>query len=117
MVYKLGNIDDLKILPSPLDDNTFRNIYELVSVLTHEYGADRNVDTDDGGYVLYAPKGTNVEEIKAYFDYTKNAIEYVNRSVDICCAFYLLNNDFSVVIIMSTADAPDEIKEAFEEGY
>ena len=116
MVYKLGNVKDLAAIPS-IEDDTYKALYKYLNILESEYGKDRDLDKDDGGYVLYAPKGTNVEEIKAYFDYTKNAIEYVNRSVDICCAFYLLNNDFSVVIIMSIADAPDEIKEAFEEGY
>jgi len=116
MVYKLGNISDMAMLPS-VDDNTYRNIYEFVSVLEHEYGCDRNIDTDDGGYVLYATPGTTAEEIKVYFDYSANTIEWVNTSGDILCALYLLNNDYSVTIIMSRSDAPDEITKAIVEGY
>lgn len=49
MVYKLGNTSDLASLPST-DPVTLQNLYELTSVLTNEYGDDRNeVDylTDD----------------------------------------------------------------------
>jgi hypothetical protein len=116
MVYKLGNTSDLASLPST-DPVTLQNLYELTSVLTNEYGDDRNIDTDDGGFVLYAPPGTPAKEVKASFDYTKHPLEYVNRSGPICCAFYLLNNEFAVTIVMSITDAPIEITDAFEEGY
>ena len=104
MVYNLGNTSALASLPST-DPVTLQNLYELTSVLTNEYGDDRNIDTDDGGFVLYAPPGTPAKEVKASFDYT------------ICCAFYLLNNEFAVTIVMSITDAPIEITDAFEEGY
>ena len=116
MIHKLGNVSDLERLPYA-DPVTMRNLYELTSVLTNEYGEDRNIDTDDGGYVIYAPPGSAAEEIKACFDYTKHTVEYVNRDHGICCAFYILNNEFTVTIVMSIADAPTEITDAFEEGY
>ena len=54
MVYKLGNYRDMESLPS-LDSTTEDILYSYTSVLSYEYGEDRNVDIDDGGYVLYAP--------------------------------------------------------------
>lgn len=116
MVYKFGNTSDLASLPST-DPVTLQNLYELTSVLTNEYGDDRNIDTDDGGFVLYVTPGTPAEEVKASFDYTKYPLEYVNRFGPICCAFYFLNNEFAVTIVMSITDAPIEITDAFEEGY
>ena len=113
MIYKLANISDMAMLPS-LDDISYTNVYEFVSVLEQQYGVDRNIDADDGGYVLYVSKGTNCEEIKAFFDYSKNTIEYVNRFDDILCAVYLLNNDYAVVIILSADDAPSEITNEIE---
>ena len=120
MVYKLANTSDLETLS--LDDTVTRDVLlEFTSVLTSEYGADRNVDTDDGGYVLYAAPGTTPEELKQWFDYSTHTIEYVNRefraSPPLCCAMFLLNNDFSVVIVMSIEDAPVEIVDNFEAGY
>lgn len=111
MIYKLGNISDLIMLPS-LDENTYKNIYEFVSVLTYHYGEDRDIDHDDGGYILYVPKGTDINEVNEFFDYTNNTIEYVNKNGSVLCAMYCLDNDYAVVIIVSYDDAPiDFIKE------
>ncbi len=120
MVYKSGNVSDLLKLNS-VDDTTYNVLYELTSVLTNEYGKDRNIDEDDGGYVLYATPGTKAEEIKAFFDYSAHEIEYVNRFLKaqppICTAFYILNNEFVVTIVVSIEDAYKEIIENFEEEY
>lgn len=120
MVYKLGNLSDLDALPS-LDARTYANLFELTSVLSSEYGIDRDINHDDGGYVLYAPPSTDPEEVKKIFDYSAHPIEYVNRDLNavppICTAFFLLSNEFAVTIVMSIADAPAEITSAFEEGY
>lgn len=120
MVYKLGNLSDLEKLPS-LDARIQANLYELTSVLSSEYGTNRDVDRDDGGYVLYASPGTAPEEVKKIFDYSAHPIEYVNRDLNavppICTAFFLLSNEYVVVIVMSIAEAPVEIVEAFEEGF
>ncbi len=116
MVYKLGNYRDMESLPS-LDSTTEDILYSYTSVLSYEYGEERNVDTDDGGYVLYALPGTNSEELKAYFDYTKHTPEYVDKYGSICVAMYIIHNEYAVVIVMSIADAPEEITKEFVEGY
>lgn len=120
MVYKLGNLKDLESLP-PMDKITYGVLWEFTSVLTNEYGENRDIDNDAGGFVLYATPGTSPEEIKAVFDFSAHTIEYVNRTLQaeppICSALYILNNDFAVVIVMSISDAPKEITDNFEEGY
>lgn len=116
MVYKLGNDKDMDTLP-PLDGKTEEIIYVYTSTLTYQYGEERNIDEDDGGVVFYAPPGTDCEEIKSYFDYTKHTPEYVDRYGSICVAMYITHNEYAVVIIMSIADAPDEIIKEFVEGY
>ena len=120
MVYKLANVADLKGVPVP-DQRSYDVLYELTSVLTNEYGSGRNVDTDDGGYVLYAAPGTPCEEVKAWFDYAAHTIEYVNRELKaafpLCIAMYIISNEYAVTIVMSIADAPKEITEEFEYGY
>ena len=108
MMYKIGNISDLEMLPM-LDDATLELLYHHARVLTHEYGANRNIDTSDGGFILFATSGTSREELKAFFDTSAYTPECVNTYGSLCEAIYLLNNDFAVVIIMSIADAPTEI--------
>ena len=120
MVYKLANISDLVALPD-MDPRIRSTLLEHTRVLTYEYGADRNVDTGDGGYVLYATPGTDPRELKTRFDYSAACIEYVNRdlhaSPPICSAVYILNNDYVVVIVMAIADAPPEIIKAIDPNY
>ena len=112
MVHKLANVSDLDKLPT-LDRKTKAVLYELTSVLTNEYGAERDVDYDDGGYVLYVTPGTSQEEIKRYFDYSAHQLEYANRewTVDtaICSAMYILNNERVIVLVLPVEDAPAEI--------
>ena len=108
MIYKIGNLADIESLPL-IDDTTLELLYHHASVLTHEYGENRNVDDSDGGYILYAVPGTSAEEVKAFFDFSKHTPEHVDRYGNLCEVVYLLNNDYAVVIIMSVADAPIEI--------
>ena len=116
MVYMLGNYTDMQSLPG-LDLKTEEILFSYTSVLSYEYGEDRNVDEADGGFVLYAPPGTDCEELKAYFDYTKHIPEYADRYGSICVAMYIIHNEYAVVIVMSIADAPEEITKEFVEGY
>ena len=108
MVYKIGNLADIESLPL-ISDVALELLYHHASVLTHEYGENRNVDTEDGGFVLYAVPGTSVERVKAFFDISKHRPEHVNTYGDLCEAVYILTNDYAVVVIMSISDAPTEI--------
>ena len=114
MVHKLGNRDDVEKL-SGLSPAVRKYLYEITGILTDEYGADRDIDDDDGGYVLYAEKGTSKEDIKKIFDYSEYDAEYVsyvkNTQKEVCSVLYILNNEFVVTIVMMTADAPKELLE------
>ena len=114
MVYKLGNISDVASIPFA-HEKACEICTQYARVLTTEYGEDRNIDTSDGGYILYATPGTSNEEIKAYFDHSKYTVEYVDVFGEVCSALYLLSNDYGVVIVMSVADAPIEIKKEMDE--
>ena len=92
-----------------INDVALELLCHHASVLTHEYGADRNIDDSDGGYILYAVPGTDAEELKAFFDVSKHTPEHVDQYDTLCEAVYLRNNDCLVVIIISLDDAPTEI--------
>ena len=117
MVYKIGNVSNLESIPIT-DSLTYDLLYHYARVLTYEYGEERNVDIDDGGYVLYALPHTKVEDIKAYFDYTKHTVESVDRFGSLISAMYILHNEFGITLIMSAEDAPIElIKEINSRRY
>ena len=108
MIYKIGTVADMKSIV--LEDNIAKQaVYKYATILTEEYGANRNVDKDDGGYILYATPGTKADDLKKLFDYTQNIVEFVDVDGGVCSAVYILSSDFGVVIVMSLADAPPEI--------
>ena len=108
MVYKIGNISDLESI-AITDANAYALLSQYARLLSYEYGEDRNVDTDDGGYVLYAAPGSSSEDIKAYFDYTKHVVESADRFGSLVVAMWIIHNEFVVLIVMSEDDAPIEI--------
>ena len=117
MVYKLANEKDMDALPILFID-TWAVVHAYVKALSTHYGADRNVDNDDGGYVLFAAPGTSLEEIKEVFDYTKCQVEYVtlHRYTEplICSAHYILHNEFTVTLVMALQDLPTEYLKELE---
>ncbi len=108
MVYKIGNIADLAKVDSA-DAETMSILSYYANALSTNYGENRNIDDDDGGYILYCPKGTTNIEIKACFDYSKYSLELLEVITSLCAAHYVLNNDYVVTIVLSADDIPEEI--------
>lgn len=108
MVYKIGSTADLANIAITVNE-ALQVIRHYAEILTTEYGADRNVDTDNGGYILYATPNTSYDEIKSLFDYTQYLAESVQISGNVCATVYILSNDYGVVIVMSANDTPPEI--------
>ena len=108
MIYKIGTVADLERIAFK-NDAAKQMVCRYTSILTEEYGADRDVDANLGGYILYATDGTDTEEIKAVFDYSVLLPEYVDICEKVCVAVFVISDDYGVVIVMSAADAPHEI--------
>lgn len=111
MIHKLGNIFDVNSL-THINLKVKEALLDYTSVLTNFYGADRDIDNDDGGYVLYCDKGTLPYDIKHYFDFSNNILEFANiiPDTEFCSAVYVINNDFTVVLVIHMNDIPDDIR-------
>ena len=110
MVFKLGTVEDMNKLPI-IESTIHEYIKYLLLVLDSEYGIDRDIDSNDGGYVVLVTENTGKDEIKEVFDYTKHTVEYVEIGETYSTAVYLLNNEYTVMLIMPTNELPDELKE------
>lgn len=118
MIYKLANPKDVdKILG--IDEPTRNTLLKYTKILSEEYGEERDVDNDYGGYVLYVPLGTPHQDLKDIFDYTgycAECVEYIEHSCPtMCVAVYVTSCDYGVVIVISPNDMPDEMKEYLDE--
>lgn len=102
MVYKLGHEAEISSLPFPVSGELYDNLLEFLLVLDNEYGSDRNVEQDDGGYVLFCTPGTTDNEIQRYFDFNGFISDWVTSILhdpDYCAALYFLREDYVVVLI------------------
>ena len=109
MVYKLGTIDDMKILPQ-LEPSLRDYIKYLLLVLNTEYGTDRDIENNDGGYVVFVTENTGKDKIKEVFDYTRHTVEYVEIGEAYSTAVYMLNNEYTVMLIIPTEELPEELR-------
>ena len=113
MVYKLGTAGDMSTLASVTVPAAVRRaLMEDLAILDREYGTERNIDTSDGGFLLYCTPGTKPTEVKSFFDPGKHIPEWaepVRGEPAYTMALYLLNNDFAVELIVATQDAENII--------
>ncbi|EJT6493614.1 hypothetical protein JJB75_07855 [Clostridium perfringens] len=80
-----------------------RSISEIIEILNENYGENRNVDKDLGGYVLVVESVEDVKELKNGMlkeilpEYTDEII--CSEGVNYTSSLFLLSSDFSVVVI------------------
>lgn len=80
-----------------------KNISETINILNENYGENRDVDKDLGGYVLVVENIEDVKELKNGMlkdilpEYTDEII--CSEGVNYTSSLFLLSSDFSVVVI------------------
>ena len=118
MIYKLANPKDVDKIYG-IDEPTRNTLIKYTKILSEEYGEERDVDNDYGGYVLYVPLGTNTDDLKDVFDYTEygaECVEFIENSKPVMCVIvYVTSCDYGVVIVISPNDMPDEMKGYFDD--
>lgn len=79
------------------------SISETIEILDYNYGGDRNVDKELGGYVLIAENIVNIEILKK--DKLQDLIpEYTDiieckGGVNWTSSLFLLSSDYSIVVV------------------
>lgn len=111
MIYKLANPHDLQDLP-PMDNSVRDVLLQYTTILSAEYGDDRDVDHEDGGYVLYATPDATSTEVKQAFD-PNGCVPEIVSTIDSCPAYtytlFLLSSDYGVVLVVPTSATPSEL--------
>lgn len=80
-----------------------KSISEIIDILNENYGENRDVDKDLGGYVLVVENIGDVKELKNGMlkdilpEYTDKII--CSEGVNYTSSLFLLSSDFSVVVI------------------
>lgn len=80
------------------DKSIVEAIEEVITILDENYGENRNVDLDLGGYVLILENKSDVEEVK------KGLLEglepeYTDTIQNYTSSLYLISSDVAVVVV------------------
>ena len=98
-IYKKSQL--LEVNDIPLE--VIEGIKATIDVLNENYGANRDIESDLGGYVVIAENIVDIEILKQdklqglVPEYT-DVIEVVNRE-NYTSSLYLLSSDFSIVVV------------------
>ncbi|MDM0483977.1 hypothetical protein QTG92_11360 [Clostridium perfringens] len=80
-----------------------KSIFETIEIFNENYGENRDIDKDLGGYVLVVESVEDVKELKNRTlkdilpEYTDKII--YSEGVNYTSSLFLLSSDFSVVVI------------------
>ncbi|MDB1949631.1 hypothetical protein PMY35_17670 [Clostridium tertium] len=98
-IYKSSKLVELKEYPIVVIDS----IYETIEILDQNYGADRDINNDLGGYVLIAENIVDIEILKK--DKLQGLIpEYTDiiecsEGVNWTSSLFLLSSDYAIVVV------------------
>ncbi len=102
---KIAHVDEVKELKD-LPIEIINVIQDAVTILDREYGEDRDVDSDYGGYVLVIESEGELGQLKEIgIDMESDSPEYVDT---IICSdgqvftsrLFLLGSDYGIIVIM-----------------
>jgi hypothetical protein len=111
ILYKAGTVKELTQFRGRIDSGLYREALRIVEILDGVYGADRDVENGDGGFVLIAENVQDIELVsQRYIGLDSNAHEAVSvlkcDSGFYLNAFFLCNNEFGINILMPLGIAP-----------
>ena len=98
-IYSKEQLKELKSYPVEV----INNISDIIDVLDENYGVERNIKADLGGYVFIAENIVDIEILKQ--DKLKGLrAEYTDmiecsKGVNWTSSLFLLSSDFSIVVI------------------
>lgn len=100
-VGKVKELDKVKHLPM----SVVEKINELVQVLDNEYGPERDINRDLGGYVAVVEQAGDITQLKkSNLDIEAEIPEWVDEvvvegNIVWTVALFILSDDYSIVVV------------------
>lgn len=108
---KLGYVKDIEQL-ADVPEEIAELIKGYLRILETVYGADRNIDNSDGGYVVWLEEGDSLEMLQEIdLDVEELTAEYteivaLENGDKFSNTFVVFNNEFAVNLIMPISMTP-----------
>lgn len=108
MLYIVGTQKEAEKLEGILPKDIFAEVTRIAAILDENYGEERDVFEDDGGYVCIVEKDSDVAELNA-----RHEIDLSEVIPELCTkisdgwlnGLILCSNEFGINIILSTQTA------------
>ena len=104
MILKFGTRKAFQRHRAEMPGEVFSHLQYNIDLLEENYGADRDIDHDDGGFVLLFTHAEDLAHIRSTtnIDFTSHIPEWVDHisteSEDYAAALYLISNDFGIIL-------------------
>lgn len=111
MLYQVHKTEQIQLLRSTFPECVIQALMRHTSILDREYGANRDC-LESGGYVLVAETAEDILSMKGIIDYDTHPCEWaraIGKDGEYIEALYLMNDDYSILVLMPTAIAPNAI--------
>ena len=111
-MYKVGTAKELAQYVGKMDNDLYDAAFRVVKILDDVYGANRDVDNNDGGFALIAENIEDVELISRRYKNlesdTYEAVDIINSSSGryILNVYFLNTNEFGINVILPLEIAP-----------
>ena len=116
VLYRIGTAKELASVKGRVPKQVYEDLTIGVVVLDEEYGKNRDY-LQEGGYSLIAETADDLAEVRAAVDYERHPAEWVVRESRNCgylCCLFIMNDDFSIMLYLPEAVAPDAILKDLE---
>ncbi|MBR1436979.1 MAG: hypothetical protein IJ587_00450 [Synergistaceae bacterium] len=110
-MYKFGTVKELNSINMAVPDKVYQEALNIATMLDDQFGAERNVEFDDGGFIFIALNNSDLTYFKKnYVELNSELLEYVLPVDDYFNAFYLYGYDYGISLFLPASIAPDFMK-------
>jgi hypothetical protein len=114
ILIKAGTVKELAQFEGAIDREVYNAALRIVTMLDETYGASRDVDNGDGGFVLIAEKVQDLDLIgQRYVKLNGGGHEAVavvkGENGLFINAFFLCNNEFGINVFLPMKIAPEAL--------
>lgn len=105
MLYIVGTVQEAEKIEEVLSPAIADRVFQLAKILDENYGKDRNIFADDGGYACIVEDENDIKELKLSYgvDIGMLTEEYSTPIADNYIeVLFLFNNEFGMTLIAPT---------------
>ena len=110
-MYKFGTVKELNSVNMTVPEKVYQEALNIATMLDEQFGAERDVEYDEGGFILIALNHSDLAYFKKnYVELNSELLEYVLPVDNYLNAFYLYGYDFGISLFLPVSIAPEFMK-------